>query len=58
MLREREIGDVDVSAEILLAVVEVFGSKPRTKAELDAVLTLIERGLVGPEPAVDGRTSR
>jgi AcrR family transcriptional regulator len=58
MLREREIGDVDVSAEILLAVVEVFGSKPRTKAELDAVLTLIERGLVGPEPALDGRTSR
>jgi AcrR family transcriptional regulator len=53
MLRQRAIGDVDVSAEILLAVVEVFGSRPRTKVELDAVLTLIERGLMGPEPSAD-----
>jgi AcrR family transcriptional regulator len=57
MLRDREIGDVEVSAEILLALVEVFGSKARTKAELDAVLTVIERGLVGPEPAAT-RASR
>jgi AcrR family transcriptional regulator len=49
MLRERAIGDVDVNAEILLAVVEVFGSKARTKAELDAAMTVIERGLVGPD---------
>ncbi|HKY13533.1 MAG TPA: TetR/AcrR family transcriptional regulator [Microthrixaceae bacterium] len=58
MLRAREIGDVEVSAEILLAVVEVFGTKARTKAELDAVLTVIERGLVSPAPAGHGRSRR
>jgi len=57
MLRRRELGDVEVNAEILLAVVEVYGSKARTKPELDAVLTVIERGLLGPEPAAD-RPSR
>jgi AcrR family transcriptional regulator len=58
MLREREIGDVEVSAEILLALVEVFGAGPRTKAELDAALTVIERGLLGPVPVTDGRSRR
>ena len=31
-----------------MAIVEVFGSRTRTKAELDACLMLIERGFVGP----------
>jgi hypothetical protein len=32
-----------------MAIVEVFGSRTRTKAELDACLMLIERGFVGAE---------
>lgn len=58
MLRARAVGDVHVDAEILLATMEVFGSRPRTKAELDAVLTLIERGLVGRDPAGAARIRR
>ena len=49
MLGVRGLGDVDIEAEILLAIVEVFGSKERTKAEFDACLTLIERGFLEPE---------
>lgn len=47
MLRTRELGDVEVGAEVLLAIVEVFGSTPRSRTELDAVLTLIDRGFLG-----------
>ena len=43
MLQARGLGDVDIEAEILMAIVEVFGSRTRTKAELDACLMLIER---------------
>lgn len=46
MLRARPLGDVDVDAEILLAVVEVYGSTTRSKAALAAVLTLIDRAFV------------
>ncbi len=46
MLQDRAFGDVEIEAEILMAVVEVFGSRTRTKAELDACLMLIERGFV------------
>jgi AcrR family transcriptional regulator len=49
MLRRRPLGDVEVDAEILLALVEVFGSRPRPKADLDAVVRLIERGFLAPE---------
>lgn len=49
MLQGRGLGDIDIEAEILMAIVEVFGSKERTKAEFDACLTLIERGFLGPE---------
>jgi AcrR family transcriptional regulator len=49
MLRSRAYGDVEIEAEILMAIVEVFGSRTRTKAELDACLMLIERGFVGAE---------
>ena len=49
MLQARELGDVEIEAEILMAIVEVFGSRSRTKAELDACLMVIERGFVGAE---------
>ena len=54
LLRTRELGDVDVDAEILLAIVETFGSTSRSKVELDAVLTLIERGFLAPAPVEGG----
>ncbi len=49
MLRSAGLGDIEIEAEILMAIVEVFGSKTRAKAELDACLMLIERGFVRPE---------
>ena len=58
MLQGSALGDVDIEAEILMAVVEVFGSRTRTKAELDACLLLIERGFVGPEPSAADRPGR
>ena len=48
MLRARAVGDVDVNAGILEAMVEVFASVPRTKSECDAVVNLIERGFLAP----------
>jgi hypothetical protein len=50
MLHASELEDVGVNAALLLAIVEVFGSRARTKAELDAALLLIERGFVGAAP--------
>ncbi len=47
MLQARQLGDVEIEAEILMAIVEVFGSRTRTKAELDACLMVIERGVRG-----------
>ncbi len=55
MLQARELGDVEIEAEILMAIVEVFGSRTRTKAELDACLMLIERGFVGAEATAANR---
>jgi len=49
VLQARALGDVDIEAEILMAIVEVFGSRKRTTAEFDACLTLIERAFVGSE---------
>lgn len=49
MLRARGLGDVDVTAGLLLTMVEVFASTPRSKAELDAFLSLIDRGYLAPE---------
>ena len=57
MLRARELGDVDVDAEILMAVVEVFGSRTRTKAELDACLTADRARVRGPGALDDDRPS-
>ena len=40
-----------------MAIVEVFGSRSRTKAELDACFMLIGRGFVGPEHTTTDRPS-
>jgi AcrR family transcriptional regulator len=58
MLSARAVGDVDIEAVILLAIIEEFGSKTSTKAGLDAVLSLIERGFLGPEPRPVNGTPR
>ena len=55
MLESRPLGDVDIEAEILMAIVEVFGTRSRTKGELDACLTLIERAFIGPERTTTDR---
>jgi AcrR family transcriptional regulator len=57
LLHHRPLGDVEVNAEILLAIVEVFGTKRRTKTELDAAVHLIQRGFLAPDPT-DDRTTR
>jgi hypothetical protein len=49
MLRARELGDVDINAVILVALVDVFGETTRSKAEFDAALLLIERGFLSPD---------
>jgi hypothetical protein len=48
LLRTRPLGDVDVEAVILLAFVEIFGSRNRTRAELDAEVAAIERAFLAP----------
>lgn len=58
MLSARVLGDVDIDAVILLAIIEEFGSKTSTKAGLDAALSLIERGFLGPEPGSANGTRR
>jgi AcrR family transcriptional regulator len=49
MLAVHGLGDIDIEAEILMAIVEVFGSRARTKVELDACLGLVERAFLGSE---------
>lgn len=46
MMRGRTSGDPDADAIALLAFVEAFGSEPRTPAELDAALHVLERGFL------------
>jgi hypothetical protein len=47
LLAGREFGDVELDALVLLAIVEVFGSTPRTAVETDAALLVLERGFLG-----------
>jgi AcrR family transcriptional regulator len=56
MLQSAGLGDIEIEAEILMAIVEVFGSRTRTKAELDACLMMIERGFLRPEHLAAERT--
>jgi hypothetical protein len=58
MLSARALGDVEIEAVILLAIIEEFGSKTSTKAGLEAALLLIERGFLGPEPRTLDETPR
>jgi hypothetical protein len=58
VFRDREFGDVEIEAEILMAVIEVFGSTQRTKVEMDACLLLIERAFVGAEASATAATNR
>jgi AcrR family transcriptional regulator len=58
MLSERALGDADIDAVILAAIIEEFGSKTCTKAELDAVLLVIERGFLVPDPNTVNGTPR
>jgi AcrR family transcriptional regulator len=48
LLRTRPLGDVEVEAVILLAFVEIFGSRNRTRAELDAEVAAVERAFLAP----------
>lgn len=58
MLCTRALGDVDIDAVILVAIIEEFGSKTCTKAELDAALLLIERGFLTPDASTRNGTPR
>jgi AcrR family transcriptional regulator len=47
----RGYGDVDAEAIVLLAVIEAFGSTPRTPVEVDVAVRVVERGFLA-RPAV------
>jgi AcrR family transcriptional regulator len=49
-IRARAVGDAEVDAVTLLAVTEVFASQPRTKAEFDVFVRMIERGFLVTQP--------
>jgi AcrR family transcriptional regulator len=46
-LRDREFGDPDMEAVVLVALLGVFGAQPRASSEIDAAMYVIERGLLG-----------
>ncbi len=46
-LRPRAFGDIDIEAVVLVALLGVFGARPRPAAEVDAAAQIIERGLLG-----------
>jgi AcrR family transcriptional regulator len=62
MLQAASPGDADIDADIdggiLMAIVEVFGSRSRSKVELDACLTLIERAFTSQTAATDRPSGR
>lgn len=49
-LGPRAFGDVDMDAVVMVALLGVFGARPRPPAEVEAAALLIERGLLGREP--------
>jgi AcrR family transcriptional regulator len=49
-LGQREFGDVDIEAVVMVALLGVFGARRRSAAEVDAAALIIERGLLGLEP--------
>jgi hypothetical protein len=46
-LRPREFGDPDLDAVVMVALLGVFGVRPRATEEVDAAAHIIERGLLG-----------
>jgi AcrR family transcriptional regulator len=51
-LRPRSFGDVEHEAIVFVALLGVFGARPRPTADLDAAARIIERGFLGrAEPA-------
>ena len=46
-LQPRGFGDVDIEAVVMVALLGVFGARPRPPAEVDAAARIIERGLLG-----------
>lgn len=51
LVHGRGFGDTETDAVVLLALVEAFGARPRTAGEVDAVVRIVERGLLGRVPA-------
>jgi AcrR family transcriptional regulator len=49
-LQPREFGDVDTEAVVMVALLGVFGARPRSSAEVDAAARIIEQGLLGRSP--------
>jgi AcrR family transcriptional regulator len=58
VLQGSSLSDIDIDAEILMSIVEIFGSRARTKAEVEACLMLIQRGFLGPDVPSVGRPNR
>lgn len=46
-LQPRGFGDVDIEAVVMVALLGVFGARPRPSAEVDAAVLVVERGLLG-----------
>lgn len=46
-LRPRGFGDADFEALVMVALLGVFGARPRQPVEIDAAAHIIERGLLG-----------
>jgi AcrR family transcriptional regulator len=46
-LRPRGFGDVDTEAVVMVALLGVFGARPRSAAGIDAAAHVIDRGLLG-----------
>jgi hypothetical protein len=46
-LRPRGFGDVDIEAVVMVALLGVFGARPRPSAEVDAAVHVVERGFLG-----------
>lgn len=47
VLAPRDFGDVEIEGVVMVALLEVFGARPRPAPEVDAAVQIIERGLVG-----------
>lgn len=46
-LQPRGFGDVDTEAVVMVALLGVFGARPRPTVEVDAAVHIVERGLLG-----------